>query len=95
MRTIRLLLRQRRLRPFFREEAAFTYLKGVIWADGVECPRCGAVNRVVKGKASLAKRISDGFSSLRALQMQFTVKQVFCSSVWAYRSLICCKLCSR
>jgi transposase-like protein len=33
-------------KPYFRnDKAAFAYLEGILWADGVSCPHCGSVDR--------------------------------------------------
>lgn len=62
-------------KPYFHnEEAAFAYLESVIWADGVTCPHCGAVDRITKVKANPAKRIRMGLHRCGHCKGQFTVK---------------------
>ena len=44
-------------KPYFHnEEAAFTYLEGIVWADGAVCPHCGGVDRITKVKAKAAAK---------------------------------------
>lgn len=62
-------------RPYFHnEEAAFSYLESVLWADGAVCPHCGGTDRVTKVKANPAKRIRVGLWRCGDCKGQFTVK---------------------
>ncbi|GGC37997.1 DDE transposase [Novosphingobium marinum] len=70
--------------PHFHDEAkAFEYLEGIVWADGVTCPHCGAVDgRVydlsgVRGKPSKKNpegAIRYGLKKCGECRKQFTVK---------------------
>ncbi|GGY95631.1 IS1595 family transposase [Novosphingobium colocasiae] len=62
-------------KPYFHnEEAAFTYLEGIVWADGTTCPHCGGVDRITKVKANPVKRIREGLWRCGDCKKQFTVK---------------------
>lgn len=62
-------------KPYFHnEEAAFTYLEGIVWADGAVCPHCGGVDRITKVKANPEKRIRVGLWRCGNCKGQFTVK---------------------
>jgi transposase-like protein len=59
---------------FHNEEAAFSYLESVLWAEGAICPHCGGVDRITKVKANPAKRIRFGLWRCGDCKGQFTVK---------------------
>lgn len=62
-------------KPYFHdEEAAFTYLGGIVWTGGAVCPHCGGVDRITKVKANPAKRIRIGLWRCGDCKKQFTVK---------------------
>ena len=62
-------------KPYFHDEAkAFEYLESIIWADAVNCPHCGGVDRITKVKANPAKRIRLGLWRCGDCKKQFTVK---------------------
>ncbi len=62
-------------KPYFHnEEAAFTYLEGVIWGSEPVCPHCGGVDRITKVKANPEKRIRVGLWRCGDCKKQFTVK---------------------
>ncbi len=62
-------------KPYFHdEEAAFTYLEGIVWADGATCSHCGGVDRITKVKANVEKRIRVGLWRCGDCKKQFTVK---------------------
>jgi transposase-like protein len=67
-------------RPYFHdEEAAFTFLESVIWADGPVCGKCGCSGRITKVKANAEKRIRIGLYRCGGCKSQFrvTVGSVF------------------
>lgn len=68
---------------FHSEEAAFKFLEGIVWANGIVCPHCGVVaGRVydlsgVRGKPSKKNpegAIRYGLKKCGACRQQFTVK---------------------
>lgn len=59
---------------FHSEEAAFAHLEKIIWADGMSCPHCGAVDRLTSVKANPEKRIRIGLHRCGHCKRQFTVK---------------------
>lgn len=59
---------------FHDEEAAFSYLESVIWANGPVCPHCGGLDRITKVKANAVKRIRLGLYRCGDCKRQFTVK---------------------
>jgi transposase-like protein len=62
-------------RPYFRdEEAAHSFLEGIVWPDGAECPHCGVVGTAYKIAANPAKRVRCGLWKCRDCRKQFTVK---------------------
>ena len=62
-------------KPYFHdEEAAFTYLESIVWADGTVCPHCGGLDRITKVKANPEKRIRVGLWRCGDCKKQFTVK---------------------
>ncbi len=62
-------------KPYFREEeAAFTFLEGIVWPKGPVCPHCGAIGTAYKMTANPEKRIRVGLWKCRECRKQFTVK---------------------
>ena len=59
---------------FHSEEAASAHLEKIVWADGMSCPHCGAVDRLTKVKANPTKRIRIGLHRCGHCKGQFTVK---------------------
>ncbi|WP_423141705.1 IS1595 family transposase [Parablastomonas sp. CN1-191] len=59
---------------FHSEEAAFAHLEKIVWADGMVCPHCGAMDRLTSVKANPAKRIRIGLHRCGHCKGQFTVK---------------------
>ncbi|MBY0408497.1 MAG: IS1595 family transposase [Rickettsiales bacterium] len=58
--------------PYFHnEEAAIKHLEGIVWADGVVCPKCGVVDNssALKGKST-----RPGLRKCYSCRKQFTVK---------------------
>lgn len=61
--------------PYFRdEEAAHSFLEGILWKDGTVCPHCGVIGRAYRIKANPAKRVRYGLHKCGACKKQFTVK---------------------
>jgi transposase-like protein len=61
---------------FINEAAAFAHLEGLLWADGVVCPKCGTVDQAgklngVKGKNG---KIRLGLWKCYSCRKQFTVR---------------------
>src|SRR5271163_2951882 len=54
---------------FHNAEAAIAFLEGIIWADGIVCPKCGNIGETYKIKG---KR--PGLRTCKACRSQFTVK---------------------
>lgn len=56
---------------FHNEEAAIKHLEGIVWADGVVCPKCGVVDNsaALKGKST-----RPGLRKCYSCRKQFTVK---------------------
>jgi transposase-like protein len=62
-------------RPYFREEeAAHSFLEGILWATGAVCPHCGVVGTAYKIAANPEKRVRYGLWKCRDCRKQFTVK---------------------
>lgn len=59
---------------FHSEEAAFSHLESIVWADGTVCPHCGALDRLTRVKANPAKRIREGLWRCGHCKGQFTAK---------------------
>ena len=68
---------------FHNEAAAFTYLEGIVWSEGVVCPHCGVVGGRVYDLAdvrgSISKKnpegaIRHGLKKCGECRQQFTVK---------------------
>lgn len=58
--------------PYFHDEAAaFAKLESIIWANGVVCPKCGAVDQAYELKG---KRARVGLRRCKACKKDFTVK---------------------
>jgi transposase-like protein len=64
-------------RPYFHDEAAaFAFLEGILWADGIVCPKCGAIGEAgalegVKGKNGQPRL---GLKKCYVCRQQFTVR---------------------
>ena len=62
-------------RPEFHNEAkAFEHLESIVWADGIICPHCGALDRLTKVTANPEKRIREGLWRCGHCKGQFTAK---------------------
>jgi transposase-like protein len=62
-------------RPYFRdEEAAHSFLEGLLWPAGTVCPHCGVVGTAYKIAANPEKRVRYGLWKCRDCRKQFTVK---------------------
>ncbi len=62
-------------KPYFHDEqAAFDFLKGVIWPEGPHCPHCGAFDRISKIKPNPEKRVRFGLHKCGHCKKQFTAK---------------------
>lgn len=61
---------------FQTEKAAFRYLEKTIWADGVVCPHCAAIDRAGKleGVKDAKGRVRLGLWKCYACRKQFTVR---------------------
>jgi transposase-like protein len=55
---------------FHNEEAAFTHLESIVWANGVTCPHCGSVS----GKHYDLRKTRVGLRKCSDCRKQFTVK---------------------
>jgi transposase-like protein len=64
---------------FHDEEAAFAFLKSVLWPQGPVCPHCGGMSRIRKIKANPEKRVRYGLQKCGDCGKQFrcTVGTVF------------------
>ena len=70
--------------PHFHDEAkAFEYLEGIVWADGVVCPKCGTVGgrvydlsgvRTKPSKKHPEGKVRHGLKKCGECRKQFTVK---------------------
>ena len=70
--------------PYFHDEAkAFEYLESIVWADGVVCPHCGAVDgrvydlsgvRTKPSKKHPEGKVRHGLKKCGECRKQFTVK---------------------
>ena len=62
-------------KPYFHDEqAAFTFVEGVIWANGPVCPHCGGVERITAIKPNPEKRVRFGLKKCGQCKGQFTVR---------------------
>ncbi len=63
-------------RPFFHdEEAAHTFLEGILWPlHKPICPNCGVFDHAYKIKANPAKKVRVGLWKCGACRKQFTIK---------------------
>ncbi len=61
---------------FQNEAAAFTHLEKLLWANGVNCPHCGVVDRAGKLKGVKGKngKVRQGLWKCYACRKQFTVR---------------------
>ncbi|QWC56941.1 IS1595 family transposase [Erythrobacter sp. 3-20A1M] len=70
--------------PYFHDEAkAFEYLESIVWADGVVCPHCGAIDgrvydlsgvRTKPSKKHPEGKVRHGLKKCGECRKQFTVK---------------------
>lgn len=56
------------------EEAAYTFLEGVMWPEGPVCPHCGCMDNVKAIPANPEKRVRHGLKRCGDCKKQFTVK---------------------
>jgi len=62
-------------RPYFHDEqAAFTFVEGIIWPQGPVCPHCGGVERISSIKPNPEKRVRYGLKKCGQCRQQFTVR---------------------
>ena len=62
-------------KPYFHdEEAAFSFVEGLIWSNGPVCPKCGGVDRISAIKANPEKRVRYGLKKCGQCKSQFTVR---------------------
>lgn len=62
-------------RPYFHDEqAAFTFVEGIIWPTGPVCPHCGGVERITAIAPNPAKRVRYGLKKCGQCKGQFTVR---------------------
>jgi transposase-like protein len=62
-------------RPYFREEeAAHTFLEGILWPSGSVCPHCGVIGTAYKIAPNPEKRVRYGLWKCRDCRKQFTCK---------------------
>jgi len=62
-------------RPYFHDEqAAFTFVEGIIWPKGPICPHCGCSDRITAITPNPAKRVRFGLKKCRDCLGQFTVR---------------------
>jgi transposase-like protein len=62
-------------RPYFHDEqAAFTFVEGVIWPKGPTCPHCGCSDHITAITPNPAKRVRFGLKKCRDCKGQFTVR---------------------
>lgn len=62
-------------KPYFHDEqAAFTFVEGIIWANGPVCPHCGGVDRITAIKPNPEKRVRYGLKKCGQCKGQFTVR---------------------
>ena len=59
---------------FHDEQAAFTFVEGIIWANGPVCPHCGGVERITAIKPNPEKRVRFGLKKCGQCKGQFTVR---------------------
>jgi transposase-like protein len=60
-------------KPYFHDEAkAFEYLESILWADGIVCPHCGAIDGRVYELKGKSTRL--GLKKCGECRQQFTVK---------------------
>lgn len=61
--------------PYFHDEqAAFTFVEGIIWPQGPVCPRCGGVDRITSITPNPEKRVRFGLKKCGRCKGQFTVR---------------------
>lgn len=66
--------------PYFHDEAeAYKFLEGIVWADGISCPKCGSLREPYKINGKTAR---PGLRTCKDCRKQFrvTVNTVFESS---------------
>jgi transposase-like protein len=62
-------------RPYFHDEqAAFTFVEGIIWPTGPFCPHCGGVERITAITPNPEKRVRFGLKKCGQCKGQFTVR---------------------
>jgi transposase-like protein len=62
-------------RPYFYDEqAAFTFVEGIIWPTGPVCPHCGGFERISAITPNPAKRVRFGLKKCGQCKGQFTVR---------------------
>ena len=62
-------------KPYFHDEqAAFTFVEGLIWPEGPHCFHCGAVDRITSVTPNPEKRVRYGLKRCGHCKGQFTVR---------------------
>jgi transposase-like protein len=62
-------------KPYFHDEqAAFTFIEGLIWANGPVCSHCGCVDKITTITPNPEKRIRFGLKRCGNCKGQFTVR---------------------
>ena len=62
-------------KPYFHDEqAAFTFVEGIIWLRGPVCPHCGGFERITTVAPNPEKRIRFGLKRCGQCKGQFTVR---------------------
>jgi transposase-like protein len=69
--------------PYFHnEESAIAHLEGIVWANGIVCPKCGTVDNSGKLQGKTARA---GLRKCYSCRKQFTVKVGTCLSPATFR----------
>lgn len=62
-------------RPYFHDEqAAFTFVEGIIWPQGPVCSHCGCMGRITAITPNPEKRVRFGLKKCGDCKKQFTVR---------------------
>ena len=62
-------------KPYFHDEqAAFTFVEGIIWPNGPACVNCGGTERITAVTPNPEKRVRFGLKRCGQCKSQFTVR---------------------